>query len=113
MSFSRRFQPSGGRRKEKATAHVSRDRWLVSYADFITHYSVAPARVSADGYAEFHPVATNQTEGGRALNRRVDIVILASASGETAKGPAPGAPQRWPRSLRRHPARELLKRPSC
>jgi chemotaxis protein MotB len=61
---------------------------------FITRYGLSPARVSAGGYAQFHPVATNQTEAGRALNRRVDIVILASAPGETAKGPAPGAPQR-------------------
>ena len=61
---------------------------------FITRYGLPPARLSAGGYAEFHPVATNQTEAGRALNRRVDIVILASAPWETAKGPAPGAPQR-------------------
>jgi chemotaxis protein MotB len=61
---------------------------------FITRYGLPPARISAGGYAEFHPVATNQTEAGRALNRRVDIVILASTPGEAAKGPAPGAPQR-------------------
>ena len=34
-------------------------------------------------------MAKSQTEAGRALNRRVDIVIPAFASGETAKGPAP------------------------
>jgi chemotaxis protein MotB len=61
---------------------------------FITRYHHSPARISAGGYAEFHPVATNQTEAGRALNRRVDIVILASAPAGAVKGPAPDAPQR-------------------
>jgi chemotaxis protein MotB len=35
-----------------------------------------PVRLAAAGYAEFHPVASNSTEEGRAMNRRVDIVIL-------------------------------------
>ena len=36
----------------------------------------APDRLAAAGYAEFHPVAANDTEQGRAQNRRVDLVIL-------------------------------------
>lgn len=35
-----------------------------------------PNRLSAAGYAEFHPVAANDTAEGRAENRRVDIVVL-------------------------------------
>ena len=46
---------------------------------FITHYNFPPTRLSAAGYAEYHPVASNQTVDGRAQNRRVDIVVLASA----------------------------------
>ena len=42
----------------------------------LTRYSLAPERLSAAGYAEFHPVASNDTPAGRAMNRRVDIVIL-------------------------------------
>jgi chemotaxis protein MotB len=42
----------------------------------IVKYHFAPTRLSAAGYAEYHPVANNQTEDGRKLNRRVDIVIL-------------------------------------
>jgi chemotaxis protein MotB len=38
--------------------------------------AVSPDRLSAAGYAEFHPVASNATEQGRAENRRVDLVIL-------------------------------------
>lgn len=37
-----------------------------------------PGRVSVAGYAEYQPIATNETNEGRALNRRVDIVILHS-----------------------------------
>lgn len=35
-----------------------------------------PVNLSAAGYAEFHPVASNATEEGRARNRRVDIILL-------------------------------------
>jgi chemotaxis protein MotB len=33
-------------------------------------------RLSAAGYAEFHPVDSNATQEGRANNRRVDLVVL-------------------------------------
>ncbi len=46
---------------------------------FITRYNLPATRLSAAGYAEYHPVADNNTPEGRAQNRRVDIVILASA----------------------------------
>jgi len=37
-----------------------------------------PSQLSAAGYAEYHPIAMNDTPEGRALNRRVDLVILGS-----------------------------------
>ncbi len=40
-------------------------------------YNFSPQRLSAAGYAEFHPVAPNTTSEGRAQNRRIDIVILS------------------------------------
>jgi chemotaxis protein MotB len=43
---------------------------------FIQRYGFEPQRLSAAGYAEFHPVAANDSAEGRARNRRVDIVIL-------------------------------------
>jgi chemotaxis protein MotB len=36
----------------------------------------SPNRLSAAGYAEFHPIASNDTVEGRSTNRRVDIVVL-------------------------------------
>jgi chemotaxis protein MotB len=44
---------------------------------FITSFGFQPARLSAAGYAQYHPIASNATAAGRALNRRVDIVVLA------------------------------------
>ena len=44
----------------------------------IIGHRFAPERLSAAGYAEFHPVASNLTAQGRAQNRRVDIMILSA-----------------------------------
>jgi chemotaxis protein MotB len=44
---------------------------------FLNLKAMPPERISAAGYAEFHPVATNDTDAGRAENRRVDLVVLA------------------------------------
>jgi chemotaxis protein MotB len=43
---------------------------------FIVGHQFAPARLSASGYAEYHPTTTNATAEGRAQNRRVDIIVL-------------------------------------
>jgi outer membrane protein OmpA-like peptidoglycan-associated protein len=34
------------------------------------------ARITAKGYGETKPVATNDTEEGRALNRRTEVTVL-------------------------------------
>lgn len=47
---------------------------------FITKFHFQPARLSAAGYGQYHPVASNATAAGRARNRRVDIVVLAPRS---------------------------------
>jgi len=43
----------------------------------IVRYRFSPDRLSAAGFAEFHPIASNDTTEGRAQNRRVDLVILS------------------------------------
>ena len=43
---------------------------------FIDRYEFDPTRLSAAGFAQYHPVAPNDNEEDRARNRRVDIVIL-------------------------------------
>jgi len=37
-------------------------------------------RLSASGYAEFHPVAPNDTAEGRGQNRRIDVIVLPRTS---------------------------------
>jgi chemotaxis protein MotB len=44
----------------------------------IQRYNFPPDRLAAAGYAEYHPIASNQTAQGRAQNRRVDVVILSN-----------------------------------
>jgi chemotaxis protein MotB len=38
--------------------------------------AIEPTKISAAGYAEFHPTAINDTAEGRSQNRRVDLVVL-------------------------------------
>jgi DNA-binding response OmpR family regulator/flagellar motor protein MotB len=52
----------------------------------IVQYRFSPERLSAAGYAEYHPIASNDTAQGRAQNRRVDIVILSE---HIVRGDAP------------------------
>ncbi len=43
---------------------------------FIRQFNLQPERLSAAGYAQYHPIASNATPAGRAQNRRVDIILL-------------------------------------
>lgn len=45
----------------------------------VEQQGISADRLSAAGYAEFHPTASNDTAKGRQLNRRVDLVILNPA----------------------------------
>jgi chemotaxis protein MotB len=45
----------------------------------VEQYSYNPEKLSAAGYAEYHPCAPNSDEQGRARNRRVDLVVLPRA----------------------------------
>jgi len=49
---------------------------------FINVQGISPERISATGYAEYKPIAPNDTPEGRAKNRRVDIVILSEKEGQ-------------------------------
>ncbi len=57
----------------------------------IVGHGFAPERLSAAGYAEYHPIASNLTAQGRAQNRRVDIVILTAQEAKVASIPTPDA----------------------
>ena len=63
--FASNWELSGGRASN-----------VVKY--LVENLNIDPRRLSAAGYSEYHPVAKNDTDSGRAKNRRVDIVILRS-----------------------------------
>lgn len=44
--------------------------------DLVAHYAVARSRLVAKGYGQTRPVASNATDAGKALNRRVELERL-------------------------------------
>jgi chemotaxis protein MotB len=50
--------------------------------------ALAPDRLSAAGYGEYHPRVANESAAARAQNRRVDVVILSSST-RAAEEPIP------------------------
>lgn len=52
------------------------ERRAVSVADYLAAHGVQPARIGTRGFGESNPVASNDTEAGRAANRRVEIKIV-------------------------------------
>jgi outer membrane protein OmpA-like peptidoglycan-associated protein len=54
---------------------LSRDRADAVVKALITRYGISSNRLVAEGVASFAPVASNASERGRALNRRVEIVL--------------------------------------
>jgi chemotaxis protein MotB len=57
---------------------TARATFVIAY--LTSHFDFLPHRLSAAGYGEFRPTASNSTTEGRAANRRVDIVILNEAA---------------------------------
>ena len=45
----------------------------------VSKYNFSPERISVAGYAQYRPVASNDTEEGRRKNRRIDLVIVSTA----------------------------------
>lgn len=64
---------------------------------FVMDFNYQPERLSASGYAEFHPVASNDTPEGRAQNRRVDLIVLPHSS--LRNGPGTPEQQAWQRLI--------------
>jgi chemotaxis protein MotB len=60
----------------KSNWELSTGRALSVLHYLVDEKGISPHRVSAIGYGEYRPVASNETKEGRQMNRRVEIVIL-------------------------------------
>ncbi len=67
--------------------------WELSVARAVNvlHYlvrvdGISPARMSAAGYGATHPISRKNTPEARALNRRVEIILIDRGKGETING---------------------------
>lgn len=59
---------------EKYNLRLSRER-ADSVASELVHAGTARSRISTHGYGKSRPIASNDSERGRARNRRVEVVI--------------------------------------
>ncbi|MDD5155831.1 MAG: OmpA family protein [Candidatus Omnitrophica bacterium] len=80
-----------------------KSNWELSTARALSvlHYlvdvkGIEPERVSAIGYGEYQPVASNNTKEGRRSNRRVEIVVLPQLKKvkEAQEAPSPAAAEK-------------------
>ncbi len=62
-----------GQRKDNMVLSENRAKEVYNY---LVERHINPSRLTYKGYADTQPVATNDTEEGRALNRRTVFVIL-------------------------------------
>lgn len=60
----------------KSNWELSTDRAVTVVKYFIETKGLDPTRFSATGYGEYRPLVDNSTEENRAINRRVDILIV-------------------------------------
>jgi outer membrane protein OmpA-like peptidoglycan-associated protein len=51
------------------------ERRAQSVSDFLTSQGIPAQKLSVEGYGESQPVADNETDGGRAQNRRVELNV--------------------------------------
>jgi len=52
------------------------DQRAQAVRDYVIAKGVDGARITAKGYGETKPIATNETEAGRAQNRRTEVTVL-------------------------------------
>jgi outer membrane protein OmpA-like peptidoglycan-associated protein len=71
------------------------EKRAAAVADYLEYKGIPKARVTAKGYGKQFPVASNDTDAGRAKNRRVEIRLTdagAVAQNGMTNGPPAGFP---------------------
>ena len=56
-------------------------------ADYLVQRGVAPQRIATRGFGKSQPIASNETEEGRARNRRVEINLVPITDQNSARRP--------------------------
>jgi flagellar motor protein MotB len=64
--------------KDNWELSMARSRSVLTY--LVKNRGVNPAKISAGGYGEYRPIASNDTADGRRMNRRVEIVVLPKSA---------------------------------
>jgi outer membrane protein OmpA-like peptidoglycan-associated protein len=62
---------------KKYNLGLSRKRAAATKRYFVKEAGIAAKRISTVGYGKSNPIASNKTSEGRAMNRRVEILILS------------------------------------
>ncbi len=70
--------------KDNWELSLARARAVLTY--LVKEQGLEPSRVSAAGFGEYHPVASNNTPEGRRQNRRVEIVVLPQRTAQAPSG---------------------------
>ena len=65
-----------------ATMSADEKKWMGQHGVFLNDLlgkGIAPTRLQSEGFGQTKPIAPNETEDGRSLNRRVEFKILSGA----------------------------------
>ena len=60
---------------DRLNQRLSQNRAQAVMDHIVRDATITPELVSAIGYGETRPIASNETEVGRAKNRRIDLII--------------------------------------
>jgi chemotaxis protein MotB len=82
----------GGSGRFRSNWELSAGRAVAAVQYLQTEAGIDPMRLAAVGHSEYHPIASNDSEAGRAQNRRITLVIMP----EELKVEEPPAPKPEP-----------------
>jgi chemotaxis protein MotB len=74
----------------KSNWELSTARSTAVVSLLIERYNFDPLLASAAGYSEYRPVASNDSAQGRAVNRRVDLIVVGRVPSKDKTGQANG-----------------------
>jgi chemotaxis protein MotB len=95
MHISNEISVEGNTDNVPVSGGIFPSNWELSTAradavlEFLIHHGVSPQHLAAVGFADENPVAPNATAAGRALNRRVDVVVIRSNDTNSSGGTSP------------------------